>query len=358
MEVLYLRSGLKLALITMVVTALAGLCSSTSFATSSNSPRDAADTRREALIAQLQALRGPHAQARDQLLAAERQLAGAQARLTAARSRLTSLNTALLSLSRHIADDEHVLTTARGQLAALVRSTYEVAGSDGFAAAILSSGSFNEVVDRYRGAEHVTDQVRRLQETVRGRESALLQERRDLESRFAEAQAIEDQLSQDDNRMLALVAERDIAFQAIDGPSRKLAKEIADLDQPVFPPATGLLGNGTCGNHFAFGQCTYYVATRRCVPWFGNAGQWLHAAAEYGFATGRTPRVGAVAVWRPGQAGASPAGHVGFVEAVGPEDGVPAGTFRVSEMNWGGWDRVDYRIIDDDAVMGFVYARA
>lgn len=353
-----MRSGLKLALITMVVTALAGLCSSTSFATSSNSPRDAADTRREALIAQLQALRGPHAQARDQLLAAERQLAGAQARLTAARSRLTSLNTALLSLSRHIADDEHVLTTARGQLAALVRSTYEVAGSDGFAAAILSSGSFNEVVDRYRGAEHVTDQVRRLQETVRGRESALLQERRDLESRFAEAQSIEDQLSQDDNRMLALVAERDIAFQAIDGPSRKLAKEIADLDQPVFPPATGLLGNGACGNHFAFGQCTYYVATRRCVPWFGNAGQWLHAAAEYGFATGRTPRVGAVAVWRPGQAGASPAGHVGFVEAVGPEDGVPAGTFRVSEMNWGGWDRVDYRIIDDDAVMGFVYARA
>jgi peptidoglycan hydrolase CwlO-like protein len=356
--VVYLRSGVKLALITMVVTALAGLCSSTSFATSSNSAHDATDARREALIAQLQALRGPHAQARDQLLAAERQLAGAQARLTAARSRLTSLNTALLSLSRHIADDEHVLTTARGQLAALVRSTYEVAGSDGFAAAILSSGSFNEVVDRYRGAEHVTDQVRRLQDTVRGRESALLQERRDLESRFAEAQAIEDQLSQDDNRMIALVAARDIAFQAIDGPSRKLAKEIADLDQPVFPPSTGLLGNGGCGNHFAFGQCTYYVATRRCVPWFGNAGQWLHAAAEYGFATGRTPRVGAIAVWRPGQAGASPAGHVGFVEAVGPGDGVPSGTFKVSEMNWGGWDRVDYRILDDDAVMGFVYARA
>ena len=36
----------------------------------------------EALIAQLQSLRGPHAQARDQLLAAERQLVVAQARLT------------------------------------------------------------------------------------------------------------------------------------------------------------------------------------------------------------------------------------------------------------------------------------
>ena len=352
-----MRSGVKLALITVVAAALAGLCSSTSFATSSHSPRDTADARREALIAQLQSLRGPHAQARDQLLAAERQLVVAQARLTAARSRLTGLNTALLSLSRHIADDEHVLTTARGQLAALVRSTYEVAGSDGFAAAILSSGSFNEVVDRYRGAEHVTDQVGRLQDTVRSREGSLLQERRDLESRFAEAQSLEDQLSQDDNRMIALVAERDIAFQAIDGPQRRLAKEFAELDQPIIPPTTGLLGNAGCGNHFAFGQCTYYVATRRCVPWFGNAHEWLSRAAAYGFPTGRAPRVGAIAVWRPGQAGASPAGHVGFVEAVGPGDGLPSGTFKVSEMNWGGWDRVDYRIVDDEAVMGFVYAR-
>ena len=191
---------------------------------------------------------------------------------------------------------------------------------------------------------------------MRGREGSLLQERRDLESRFAEAQALEDQLSQDSNRMIALVAERDIAFQAIDAPGRKLAREIADLDQAV-PVPGGLLGNGGCGNHFAFGQCTYYVATRRCVPWFGNAHEWLRAAAAYGFSTGRYPRVGAIAVWRPGGAGASPAGHVGYVEAVGPEDGIPAGTFKVSEMNWGGWDRVDYRLVDDDEVMGFVYAR-
>jgi peptidoglycan hydrolase CwlO-like protein len=351
-----LRSGVKLALITGMATVLAGLCSPTSFATSSHSPRDSVDARREALMEQLQALKGPRAQARDQLLAAERQLTVAQARLGAARTRLATLNDALLTLSRRISDDQHVLLTARAQLAALVRSTYEVAGSDGFAAAILSSGSFNEVVDRYRGAEHVTDQVRRLQDTVQSREGAVLKERRDLESRFAEAQALEDQLSLESNRMIALLAQRDIAFQAIDGPQRRLAKELAELDQPVFPPATGLLGHG-CGNHFAFGQCTYYVATRRCVPWFGNAHEWLRAAAEYGFSTGRTPRVGAIAVWRPGQGGASPAGHVGFVEAVGPGDGVPAGAFKVSEMNWGGWDRVDYRIVDDDTVMGFVYAR-
>jgi peptidoglycan hydrolase CwlO-like protein len=355
--VLYLRSGIKLALISGMTVVLAGLSSVTSLALSSHSPRDTADARREQLMSQLQALTGPRHQARDQLIAAERQLTVAQGRLNAARGQLTALNDSLLSLSRRISDDEYVLTSARRQLGALVRSTYEVAGSDGFAAAILSSGSFNEVVDRFRGAEHVTDQVRRLQDTVQGREGSLLNERRDLEQRFAQAQAIEDQLSQDSNRMIAMVAQRDLAFQSIDGPQRRLAKEIADLDQPLIPPATGLLG-GSCGNHFAYGQCTYYVATRRCVPWFGNAREWLGRAAALGYSVGRSPQRGAIAVWRAGQAGASYAGHVGYVEAVGPQDGIPAGSFKVSEMNWGGWNHVDYRIVDDDAVLGFVYARA
>jgi len=350
----YLRSRVKLALISGLTLVLAGLSASPSVATATHTSA-AAEPRRELLISQLRELSGPRSQARQELLAAERQLAVAQARLLAARTRLNAANAALLALSRQIADDEHVLATARAELAALVRSTYEVAGTDGFAAAILTSSSFNEVVDRYRGAEHVTTQVKRLQSTVQTREASLLTERGDLEAEFAAAQALEDQLSRDDNRMLALVAQRDLAFQALDGPSRRIARELADLDQPIIPPGTGLLG--TCGNHFAFGQCTYYVATRRCIPWFGNAFEWWSRARAYGYSEGHTPRVGAVAVWGPGRAGASPSGHVGYVEAVGPGDGIPAGEFKVSEMNWGGWDRVDYRVVSVDAVVGFVYAR-
>jgi peptidoglycan DL-endopeptidase CwlO len=351
--VLYLRSTLKFALIAGLTALVADLSPSPTSATSSSAPGIAA--RRQALLSQLAALAGPHAQARNQLLAAEQQLTVVQQRLAAARAQLAAANRALLSLSRHIADDEHVLAVARAELAALVRATYEVAGNDGFAAAILSSGSFNEAMDRVRGAEHVTAQVRRLQDTVQSREAALLSERSELERRFAEAQALEDQLSRDDNRMIALVAQRDLDFQAIDGPQRRLAQQIADLDQQLISPPTGLLG--PCGNHFAFGQCTYYVATRRCVPWFGNAGEWWDRAAAYGYPEGHVPQAGAIAVWGPGQGGASFVGHVGYVEAVGPSGGVPAGSFKVSEMNWGGWDRVDYRVIPNGGVLGFVYAR-
>ena len=45
------------------------------------------------------------------------------------------------------------------------------------------------------------------------------------------------------------------------------------------------------------------------------------------------------------------------VEAVGPAEGIPAGSFKLSEMNFAGWDEVDYRVISDTSsdIEGFIY---
>jgi peptidoglycan hydrolase CwlO-like protein len=353
-----LRSGGRLGLTAATaLTLLSGLLPATSAASAASPPASAqAEVRRSQLVEQLAAIEGPRAGARRDLLDAEHQLIVSQRRLLETRRRLASLDSRLLELSRHIADDQHVLTTARLQLAALVRSTYEVTAADGFATAILSSDSFNQAVDRVRGAQHVTDQVQRLKRTVEGREAALLHERADLRDQFAHAEEIESQLGKDANRMVALVAERDTAFRDLDGPARELARRIADLDQQLAGPPPSL--HGSCGNHFAYGQCTYYVATRRCIPWFGNAWEWWHNAAVFGFAEGQTPRVGAIAVWGRRGHGASRVGHVALVEAVGPIDGVPEGHFKVSEMNHDGWNRVNYRVVENDAVVGFIYLPA
>ena len=66
---------------------------------------------------------------------------------------------------------------------------------------------------------------------------------------------------------------------------------------------------------------------------------------------------GAIGVYWPGRGGASWVGHVVYVEAVGPNDGIPAGYFKLSEMNWDGWDRVDYRVVanDPNVFQGFIY---
>lgn len=88
------------------------------------------------------------------------------------------------------------------------------------------------------------------------------------------------------------------------------------------------------GNGYAYGYCTYYVASRRYVPsnW-GNAYNWYYAARAAGYAVGSAPAVGAIA-WTP----SGYYGHVAYVESVS------GGSVTVSEMNYGGgWNRISYR---------------
>jgi surface antigen len=324
-----------------------------------SSTDDQLRARRAQLVAQLQQLTGPRAGASAQLLAAEQALSAVQNQLAGARGRLDGADARLLKLSQQIQDDEHTVGSAKVDLAKLVRATYVTSSADGFVTAILSADDFSQAMDRMKGAAHVTDEVRQLEARLQSRQTALAQERAQLQKDFADARSLEALLSDQDGRLLALVAQRDAAFRNVDGPARAVAAQIADIDNQLAGNAQPRVStSGSCGNHFAYGYCTYYVATRRCIPWFGDAWQWWGNAAAYGYAEGHTPQVGAVAVW--GRYGSSPDGHVAYVEAVGPSNGVPAGSFLISEMNYSGWNRVDRRVVADNAagLLGFVYGKA
>jgi surface antigen len=107
-------------------------------------------------------------------------------------------------------------------------------------------------------------------------------------------------------------------------------------------------------NHFYYGQCTWWVAQKRYVPWRGNAWAWWWNARRYGFREGRKPRPGAIMVM--GRSWSTPYGHVAYVLRVNRD-----GSFVVSEMNWwgvrgGGWNRVDHRRIKSmRGILGFIY---
>jgi len=105
------------------------------------------------------------------------------------------------------------------------------------------------------------------------------------------------------------------------------------------------------GGKFPYGYCTWWVAHRRNVPWNGNAYEWWSNARAFGFAEGQVPMAGAIMV--QGISWSSPVGHVSYVESVNAD-----GSFTVSEMNYGGWARVDYRTIKSTAgldLLGFIY---
>jgi surface antigen len=87
-------------------------------------------------------------------------------------------------------------------------------------------------------------------------------------------------------------------------------------------------------NTYAYGNCTYYVASRRRVPsnW-GNAVSWYYNAQASGWAVGPTPAVGAIA-WT----GTGYYGHVAIVESIS------GANVYISEMNYNGnWNVVTHR---------------
>lgn len=97
---------------------------------------------------------------------------------------------------------------------------------------------------------------------------------------------------------------------------------------------------------FPYGWCTWYVASRRHVPWGGNAGTWLYHAKAYGADTGKTPRVGSIMV-----TGESRWGHVAIVEKVKGDQ------ITVSEMNYKGWAVKSSRTLSSKSriIKGFIY---
>jgi LysM repeat protein len=101
---------------------------------------------------------------------------------------------------------------------------------------------------------------------------------------------------------------------------------------------------------FPYGQCTYWVASRRNVTWGGNAWAWFNNANGIR-PEGHLPVAGAIVVFHVGWFG-----HVAYIEKVNPD-----GSFVVSEMNnyayGGGWGRVDHRTVaaGDRSITGFIY---
>lgn len=112
-------------------------------------------------------------------------------------------------------------------------------------------------------------------------------------------------------------------------------------------PAPG--SGATVPNTFVAGQCTWYVANQRNVPWTGNAIEWWPNARKAGFAEGPTPQVGAIMVTRE-----SGYGHVALVQSVN------GSSWTVTEMNYHGPFVVDSRTLSPGQapVVGFIYGKA
>jgi surface antigen len=108
-------------------------------------------------------------------------------------------------------------------------------------------------------------------------------------------------------------------------------------DKPVYVPPKAIStvrttqsGSNAPSGWYPYGQCTYWVYTQRSVGNWNNASEWVWQAQRDGYATGSTPRVGAIA-----QRG----NHVAYVTSIGK------GSVTITEMNWQGLGVVSTRTV-------------
>jgi LysM repeat protein len=124
------------------------------------------------------------------------------------------------------------------------------------------------------------------------------------------------------------------------------------VPQPPPPAPVNYTVVGTVGssvnNRFAYGYCTWYVASQKNVTWLGNAWEWYEQARALGLPVGQVPRVGAIYDgWDSGL------GHVAIVIAVNAN-----GSYRIREMNGpGGWGVITEREVPANSprLIGFIY---
>jgi surface antigen len=276
------------------------------------------------------------------------QLAQLNAQLTAQEAKLTDLNDQVEHaqsdvdlISRKLSDDKQRETELGRQLAMMGRLEYEQPAFR--LSTILQANSLQQLFVNIAQARLIASKQSNLLNRTRDlrHQDELAHEQ--MAARLTVVQTARDEAGQVAAQTLSL--RNTVQDQVV----RARAASVAGMAQAVqtVPQVVRYTGGGPYPNHFSYGFCTYYVASRRYVPWFGDAGQWWPNARAYGYPEGSTPQPGAIMVTRE-----SAIGHVAYVESVS------GSTFVVSEMNFTAWNVVDRRTITLGGrvpIVGFIY---
>jgi len=284
------------------------------------------------------------------------ELAQTQAALSGNAAQLRSLQAQMTALQARIAALQTEIDAKKAALAQMTRTEYKRTTQDSGVAMMFGARNFGQFITSWVDTAHVEQNIADLASKLRVEQAQQKTMAADVAAKQDAANLLQAQLERDNGRVLAEVAAADQAYASLSGQAQALAGQMANIDRQIASAtvAPARAGGSSCGNHFTPGQCTWYVANRRCIPWYGNADEWFSNARAYGYPEGHAPVVGAVAVW--GNSGYSPVGHVAYVESVGST------SFVISEMNYnGGTFRVDYRTIQDSSpgpnFLGFIYGR-
>jgi surface antigen len=341
----------------------------------------------DSLGTQLQSLQGGEAAANANAASVQQQIAVTEAQIASDQTQIDQLNLALAQTAEAIQVDTTHLAAQKTQLTKLTVEIYTQGGA-GVVDGLVDSQSIADFMEQLDSATRVSRQVQQLMAQVEADEQALNLLQQTQQSHLAQAAQAESQLEADQaalqgheselkqqaaslgSQAAGLVGQRNSLLSQIasvraqqQAAEEAAAAAAAEAAAAAAAAAKSGGGSGMCGgalcpfafgsipDSFPWGQCTWYVASLREVPWGGNADEWLGNADAMGYSTGSKPKPGAIVVWGPGN-GYSHYGHVAYVVAVvSPTD------FYVDEANFdeipGNIDSREITTLND--VEGFIY---
>jgi peptidoglycan hydrolase CwlO-like protein len=324
------------------------------------------------------------------------QVAAQQAAVAATQARVDDLDRQIRFTQADIMRRQAHLSVREQLLGERVRGMAQE-GSSNYLQVLVTSTSFNELVDRavlvhdvVAADQRMVDQVRDARDQVQTAEQQLQGQRAQQASVLATQRTQQQQLNgelatqqrafsqeqqllaylqsqgaQVQQQMSSLASQvqdltgqyqdqwnalqerqREDAARAASGPS--LGAYAPNPGNPLAPLFSNVPANGF-GNSFPFGQCTWWAAFNHPVGWSGNATDWWANARAQNVPTSQSPSVGAVVVWSAGS-DYSVYGHVAIVTQL-----LDGGSFQVSEMNYYGEGIVDTRMVTSHQdIEGFI----
>ena len=308
-------------------------------------------------------------------LASAQAIANTQAQLGQAQLELDQANKNLANTSAQLQIVHSEYTADQADLGQILKHVYELTDDGSVTAILVDSKSFIDAMDALTSADHVSTRVRQLVTQIQGKRDQLdrLQTQQQQEQQHANAlvaslqtlaaqQASEEltyrqQASSLKGKAATLLGELQGVRAKIVEVRREQEAAAAAAAAAAGAGAAHVLGNalrpfafGPRLDDYPWGQCTWYVASLRNVYWSGNAWEWAYTARLAGRPEGRTPRVGSLVVFGPGN-GYSQFGHVAYVVAV-----QGSSSFTVDEANMLGLGVVDQRHIGSlSDVEAFIY---
>jgi surface antigen len=282
-----------------------------------------------------------------QLAALNQQLADEQKKLDALNDQVQKAQADLDGLNRLFADDQQRQSQLAQQMTDIARAAYQRPSAS--VTAILQAGNPQQALSESAQSRLVATRQQQLLAEAQQLRIQDQQARDQQAARLDDITSARDQVAQLAVRTLSLrnsVSDALVRARAQTLAAQAQATQAAAVQPQLLPSSP----DAAVPNHFPAGYCTWYVASRRAIPWYGDAIAWWDNARPYGYVEGQVPAVGAIMVTRE----SALYGHVAYVEAVNRD-----GSWAVSEMNFVGWNVKSGRTIRPGQVplVGFIYGK-